>query len=336
MPGRTFTSSIKYRYGFNGQESDFEVFNSGGTSYTAEFWQYDSRLGRRWNIDPVDQISISNYATFANNPILLNDPNGNTPGEGDPKKAKSVPECEGDGCKTVRGPVSPDGNNGGYDVNIPAGATTVNQKQSFSIAGKPDNVIDVTTGFGYYEGDEFKYYGWSSEMNGFYNYKTNEVYGGDGVAIAEGYINSQMGTQVGSPYHPSYSTGATIGGTQNVVNTVAAVGSLASTGARMALKYGIRGGWGVFGKNGANVLGYKINLLYQAKMPGTGTIFSMQNKTTGFMLRFDYGALHGTNSIGNHSTFRFNWFGNTYGSTKQYPMYAPLLFPKYKQVKIGF
>ena len=36
-------SSDKYRYGFQGQEKDNEVYGSTGTSYTAEFWQYDSR-----------------------------------------------------------------------------------------------------------------------------------------------------------------------------------------------------------------------------------------------------------------------------------------------------
>jgi len=36
-----------YRYGFNGMEKDDEVNNSEGTSYTAEFWKYDSRIGRR-------------------------------------------------------------------------------------------------------------------------------------------------------------------------------------------------------------------------------------------------------------------------------------------------
>lgn len=43
---------------------------------TAKFWQYDSRLGKRWNLDPVPQISISDYAVFANNPIYFNDPLG--------------------------------------------------------------------------------------------------------------------------------------------------------------------------------------------------------------------------------------------------------------------
>ena len=64
------------RFGFNGQEKDNEIAGI-GNSNTAMFWQYDTRLGRRWNLDPVDQIGISNYATFANNPIVNNDVLGN-------------------------------------------------------------------------------------------------------------------------------------------------------------------------------------------------------------------------------------------------------------------
>ena len=58
-----------YRFGFNGQMKVNEIAGVGNHN-TALFWEYDTRLGRRWNLDPVDQISISNYAAFANNPIL--------------------------------------------------------------------------------------------------------------------------------------------------------------------------------------------------------------------------------------------------------------------------
>jgi len=64
-----------YRFHFNGQEADNEVAGS-GNSYTAEFWQYDSRLGRRWNVDPVVKVWEAPYAAFANNPILYVDYNG--------------------------------------------------------------------------------------------------------------------------------------------------------------------------------------------------------------------------------------------------------------------
>jgi len=65
-----------YVFGFNGMEKDDEIFNVTGSSYTAEFWQYDSRLGRRWNTDPVRYAWQSSYAAFNNNPIYFSDPLG--------------------------------------------------------------------------------------------------------------------------------------------------------------------------------------------------------------------------------------------------------------------
>jgi hypothetical protein len=42
------------------------------------FWEYDTRLGRRWNLDPEPQINISDYSAFGNSPIWRNDVLGNT------------------------------------------------------------------------------------------------------------------------------------------------------------------------------------------------------------------------------------------------------------------
>jgi RHS repeat-associated protein len=64
-----------YRFGFNGQERSAEM-NGLGNSYTAEFWEYDTRLGRRWNVDPVNMGATSSYAAFANNPLIFVDPLG--------------------------------------------------------------------------------------------------------------------------------------------------------------------------------------------------------------------------------------------------------------------
>jgi RHS repeat-associated protein len=66
-----------YRFGFNGQEMNNEVKGL-GNSYTAMFWEYDSRIGRRWNLDPKPTPGISEYSVFNNNPILLNDVLGDT------------------------------------------------------------------------------------------------------------------------------------------------------------------------------------------------------------------------------------------------------------------
>jgi hypothetical protein len=45
MPGRTFTAD-GYRFGFNTQEKTPEVH---ANHYTAQFWEYEARIGRRWN-----------------------------------------------------------------------------------------------------------------------------------------------------------------------------------------------------------------------------------------------------------------------------------------------
>lgn len=67
-----------YRFGFNTQEKDDEVYGAGNLN-TAEFWEYDTRIGRRWNLDPVPDESESQYAVNKNNPIQYNDPDGDCP-----------------------------------------------------------------------------------------------------------------------------------------------------------------------------------------------------------------------------------------------------------------
>lgn len=79
MPGRSFNSNA-YRYGgANGQEKDDEITGVVGSHYTAEYWEYDARLMRRWNTDPMVKPWESGYATFANNPVLFMDPDGLDP-----------------------------------------------------------------------------------------------------------------------------------------------------------------------------------------------------------------------------------------------------------------
>ncbi len=74
IPNRS-TNIGGYRYFFNGQEGDNEVLGE-VANFTAEFWQYDSRLGRRWNLDWIYKPFASNYAAFANNPVWFADPSG--------------------------------------------------------------------------------------------------------------------------------------------------------------------------------------------------------------------------------------------------------------------
>jgi hypothetical protein len=77
MPGRKFTrSNSNYRYSINGQEKETEL-NENIT--TAEYWEYDSRIVRRWNIDPVRKEYESPYLCFSGNPIVFADPDGDDP-----------------------------------------------------------------------------------------------------------------------------------------------------------------------------------------------------------------------------------------------------------------
>ena len=73
MPGRS--GGEDYRHGFNGMERDDDI-SGDGNSYTAQFWEYDTRLGRRWNVDPIQKPWASNYATLGCSPLIATDPLG--------------------------------------------------------------------------------------------------------------------------------------------------------------------------------------------------------------------------------------------------------------------
>lgn len=92
MPGRNLEHSWS-RMGYNGQMKTDEVYGKGNLN-TAKFWEYDTRIGRRWNLDPVDQISISNYAVNSLNPIWFKDPLGDK-NDKDVKNNPNAPSRKG-------------------------------------------------------------------------------------------------------------------------------------------------------------------------------------------------------------------------------------------------
>ena len=75
----TVCNSEKYRYGFNGQMKVNEWAGLGNHN-SAKFWEYDTRIGRRANVDPeFDKYpSQSPYSAFNGNPIFYADPKGNS------------------------------------------------------------------------------------------------------------------------------------------------------------------------------------------------------------------------------------------------------------------
>ncbi|MEO9023277.1 MAG: hypothetical protein ABI237_18530 [Ginsengibacter sp.] len=60
---------------FNGQRKSTEI---SADAQTAEFWEYNGDVGRRWNVDPKLTTGISSYEAFLNNPIQYNDVKGDT------------------------------------------------------------------------------------------------------------------------------------------------------------------------------------------------------------------------------------------------------------------
>jgi RHS repeat-associated protein len=75
LDGRTVSGG--YRYGYQGSEKDDEL-KGNGNSYTTEFRQLDTRIGRWLSIDPVIQPWQSSYCSMDGNPISKNDILGNT------------------------------------------------------------------------------------------------------------------------------------------------------------------------------------------------------------------------------------------------------------------
>ena len=77
MPGRNYQSSIGYRFGYGGHEKDNEVSGEGNHLAFGDYG-LDTRLGRRWNIEPYIKKypRNSSYLVFGNNPVLYADPDG--------------------------------------------------------------------------------------------------------------------------------------------------------------------------------------------------------------------------------------------------------------------
>jgi voltage-gated potassium channel Kch len=76
MPGRNLNIG-NFRFGYNTQERIEEISPA---HFTAENWEYDTRVARRWNLDPIKFASISSYSVNFNDPISYSDPYGDIGG----------------------------------------------------------------------------------------------------------------------------------------------------------------------------------------------------------------------------------------------------------------
>jgi len=91
LPGRHFPGNSSYNFGFNGMLTVNEMAGQ-HNHYTAEYWEMDPRIGRRWNRDPIFKEWESPYAILLGNPITYVDPSGADPE--DPPKTVQLPEFE--------------------------------------------------------------------------------------------------------------------------------------------------------------------------------------------------------------------------------------------------
>jgi hypothetical protein len=74
QPGRTWQGTAEgYRYSHNSHEKEDALFKG---AQSAEYWMYDSRIGRRWEMDPLAYEWQSPYAAFNNSPLYFADPLG--------------------------------------------------------------------------------------------------------------------------------------------------------------------------------------------------------------------------------------------------------------------
>ena len=77
MAERHEEDGASHRYGFNTQEIETEI-SGARNHYTAQFWEYDSRTARRWELDPKPIVSESAYSVLMVNPVLYLDLNGDS------------------------------------------------------------------------------------------------------------------------------------------------------------------------------------------------------------------------------------------------------------------
>lgn len=117
MPGRSYVGSNDYRYGAaNGQEKVDEISGL-GNHYTADFWEYDPRLAKRWNVDPIVKPWRSPYDAYDNSPIWRVDPNGADDTEYKTEKGETITKTNDGIDKTV---IIADDKREEFDINLKA------------------------------------------------------------------------------------------------------------------------------------------------------------------------------------------------------------------------
>ncbi len=70
IPGRQWSAGSEYRFGYQGEESDDEIYGD-NNSYAFEYRIYDSRLGRFLSVDPLaPQYAYNSPYAFSENRVI--------------------------------------------------------------------------------------------------------------------------------------------------------------------------------------------------------------------------------------------------------------------------
>jgi RHS repeat-associated protein len=330
MPGRKFSRG--YRYGFNGKEKVDEISGE-GNAYDFDARMYSPRIGRWFSTDAHSKAFSSPYNYVQNNPVNRIDPDGkddihffvitryfpmNLPcSTGVKSVMASYTTAEFVVIKT-NGPdkfyhhkVDKHGDKTTefypFDMDKRSGLTKTDVPFAMGFLDRKDRDVHVLSKF-YDASPAFKTY--LDERRSDPTFKYSE--------------NAYNYKEVFDPNRDNFKFWGTVSKYAEIAADVLMIGraSLSLISASNGAAFSMNGGWGVFGKNGLKIGGYRLDLMYMNPTAGesAGTLFSIkQMKQGGSLFRWDYGAIHGATegAMGFHSTIRFTMNGIKYGSTAQ-------------------